>query len=247
MLTAVLGDGSADVKKQLKNNGRVYSMAVIKITMSGEEFERWESLFEKLKKIGFRSSKPYTEGNVVEVPFYGGNAINLARAMISVLPPILHDVLDALAFDKWVNLRRIAEMEMKYRRGEMQVNVAGYGFTVQVKVGTIVLEHRARDDDVDEVINALRARYGNEFTVSTHKGSRYRVVVIPARMIERYEDIKEQVIRILCRKLKKAKDEEKRRMITKHLKRLTPTKETATADYPEDPTQDRAQAIKQTY
>ena len=65
-------------------------------------------------------------------------------------------------------------------------------------------------------------------------------------MIEKYEDIKEQVIRILRRKLKKAKDEKKRRMSTKHLKRLTPTKETATADYPEDPSQDRAQAIKQT-
>ena len=167
--------------------------------------------------------------------------------MINVLPPILRDVLDALNFEKWVNMRRIAEIEVKWRWGESQVIVAGYGFTVDVRDDTVVLKHRARNDaEINEVISALRARYGNEFTVSTHKGGRYRVVVIPARMIERYEDIKEQVIQILCEKLEKVKDERKRQAITKHLKRLTPTKETATADCPEDPTQDRAQAIKQT-
>ncbi|WP_252901508.1 hypothetical protein, partial [Vulcanisaeta sp. JCM 14467] len=58
---------------------------------------------------------------------------NLARAMINVLPPILKDILGALSFEKWNNLRRIAEMEVKYRRGEMQVDVAGYKFTVSVR------------------------------------------------------------------------------------------------------------------
>ena len=55
------------------------------------------------------------------MPFYGSNAIDLARAMISVLPPILRDVLDALSFEKWERIKRIAVMKMKYRKGEMQI------------------------------------------------------------------------------------------------------------------------------
>ncbi|GAB6945280.1 hypothetical protein [Vulcanisaeta sp. JCM 14467] len=133
MLGAVLGDGWADVVK-LVINGRGYDEAVVEITMADEEFERWVPLFERLRKIGFKSSKPsLVNGYEVMVRFYGSNAINLARAMINVLPPILKDILGALSFEKWNNLRRIAEMEVKYRRGEMQVDVAGYKFTVSVR------------------------------------------------------------------------------------------------------------------
>ena len=53
--------------------------------------------------------------------------------MINVLPPILGDVLDTLNFEKWINIWRIAEMELEFRIGEMQVNIAGYGFTVHVQ------------------------------------------------------------------------------------------------------------------
>ena len=140
MFTVILGDGWVDIVKVPKS-GRAYDEAVIEITMTDEKFEVWKPLLEKLRKMGFRSSGPYSEGNVVNVAFYGSNAINLARAMINVLPPILRDALDALSFEKWVNMRRIAEMEVKFRRGEMSVDLAGYKFTVDVQKGTVVLVH----------------------------------------------------------------------------------------------------------
>ncbi|GAB6945178.1 hypothetical protein [Vulcanisaeta sp. JCM 14467] len=202
IFTAVLGDGSV-------------VRANINIMLPGEC--RWETLLEKLKNMGFKSGKPYLDSsNVVGIPFYSSNAIGLARAMIGVLPPILRGIMDALSFEKWSNLRRIAEMEMKYRRSEMQVNVAGYGFTVVVHETTIELVRRRGD----EVIKTLKAVYGDEFVVNVRK----YFIAIPAYVIEKYDDIKEQVIKVLCRKLGKTKDEKKKQTIIKHLKRLTPTK-----------------------
>ncbi|GAB6944457.1 hypothetical protein [Vulcanisaeta sp. JCM 14467] len=67
--------------------------------------------------MGFRSGKPnLINGNEIEVRFYGSNAIDLARTMINALPPILRDILDALAFEKRERIKRIAEMELKFRR-----------------------------------------------------------------------------------------------------------------------------------
>ena len=80
--------------------------------------------------------------NAVKIPFCCSNAIGLSRAMMAVLPPILRDILDALSFEKWERIKRIAEIEVKYRRGEMQINVAGYGFTVNVQKGSVRLVHR---------------------------------------------------------------------------------------------------------
>ena len=224
MFTAILGDGSADIAKVVIN-GRVYDEAVIGIAMSDEEFKRWEPLFERLKNMGFRSGKPnLINSNVVVVPFYGSNAIDLARAMINVLPPILRDVLDALGFEKWVNMRRIAEIELKWRRGESQVIVAGYKFTVHVREGDVRLVHWARDEvEKDEVIDALKARYGDGFTVNVHKSGEHLDVVIPMYVFEKYDDIRRQVIEMLCRKLEKTKDEKKRQIIIKHLRRLAST------------------------
>ena len=70
----------------------------------------------RLKSMGFRSDKLHSEGNVVKVKFNSSNAIGLSRAMMAVLPPILRDILDALSFEKWERIKRIAEMEVKYRR-----------------------------------------------------------------------------------------------------------------------------------
>ncbi len=235
-LTAVLGDGWADVVKTIKN-GRVYDEAVITITMSSEKFKAWEPLFERLKSMGFRSSEPYSEGNAVKIPFYGSNAIDLAKAMINILPPILRDVLDALAFEKWERIKRIAEMEVKFRIGESQINVTGYKFTVEVHEGTVALVHRARDGvEADEVINALKVNYGDEFHAHVNRSGKYLVVRIPMYEFEKHDDIKAQVIEVLRRKLEKTKDEKKKQIITKHLTRLTtPTKGAAAANHLEDP------------
>ncbi|BDR93056.1 hypothetical protein [Vulcanisaeta souniana] len=95
-LTAVLGDGSAYVSKNTIKIG---------ITMSGEKFEAWEPLLQKLKKIGFDWGKPALNNDgTVNVWFRGSRAIDLARTTIGILPPILRDVLDALGFEKWLRI-----------------------------------------------------------------------------------------------------------------------------------------------
>ena len=241
MLGVVLGDGYADVEK-LKINGRAYDEAVVKITMSGEELDAWKPLLMRLRSMGFNWRPVPIGDGAVDVRFYGGNAIDLARAMINVLPSVLKDVFNALDFEKWINLRRIAEIKMKWRRGEAQINVAGYGFTVDVHKNTVWLKHKVKGDaEVKMVVDALRVRYGDGFAVNIHKSGRYRVVAIPMCMIEKYEDIKEKVIEVLCRKLEKTKNEEKRQIIIKHLKQLAPTEGAAAADYPEGFIQDQAQ------
>ena len=222
MFTAVLGDGWADVVKVVIN-GHAYDEAVIEIAMSDEKFKAWEPLFERLRKIGFKSGKPNPiNSNVVVVPFYGSNAIDLAKAMIGILPPILRDVLDALDPEKWISIRRITEMELRFRRGEMQVVIAGYRFTVDVRKDTVMLERKVKDDvEARRVVGALRAVYGGEFVVNINKGGKYLLVRIPMYEFEKHEDIKAQVIEVLCRKLEKTKDERKRQIIIKHLTRLT--------------------------
>ena len=224
VFTAVLGDGWADITKVVIN-GRVYDETVIEITMSDKKFKRWEPLLDKLREMGFKSGKPYSEGNVIKVTFYGSNAINLARAMIAVLPPILRDVLDALAFEKWLKLRRITEMEVKWRRGEVSVNIASYRFTVNAQKHYIVLERKVKDGaEAEKVINALRARYGDGLQTRVNKSGKYLAVTIPMYAFEKYEDIKVQVIEVLCKKLERTKDEKKKQAIIKHLRRLTPNR-----------------------
>ena len=80
----------------------------------------------------------------------------------------------------------------------------------------------------------MRVRYGDGFYAYVNRGGKYLIIRIPMYVFERYEDIKGQVIEVLCRKLERTKDEKKRQAITKHLKRLTPTKRAAAVDYPED-------------
>ena len=225
MFTVILGDGSVDIVKVTKDS-RVYDEAVIKIGMSSKKFNTWAPLLGRLKEMGFRSGKPDLAGDgVVDVRFYGSNAIGLTRAMISVLPPILRDVLDTLDFEKWLSMKRVAEMEVRWRRGEMSIDIAGYKFTVHIQNNTVMLEHKVRDDiETRKVIDALRARYGDEFAINVHKSGKQLAIRIPMYIFEKYEDIKEQVIEVLCRKLKKTKDEKKRQVIIKHLKLLAPMK-----------------------
>ena len=228
MTTAILGDGSAFIEKNLKK-GRIYDEPIISITMSNEEFEAWKPLLERLKKLGYAWSKSSSSSNVTIVRFYDSNAINLARTTINVLPPILRDILDALGFEKWINLKRIAEMKIKYRKGEMQVNVAGYKFTVVSYESTVKLTHWVKDEiETNKVREMLRSVYGDEFVKYIYvnkNGNRHRLVVIPMYVFEKYEDIKEQVVQVLYKKLEKIKDEKKREKIIRVLKKLTSTEE----------------------
>ncbi|WP_054848812.1 hypothetical protein [Vulcanisaeta sp. JCM 14467] len=80
----------------------------------------------------------------------------------------------------------------------------------------------------------MKAVYGNglQARVNTRKSGKYRVVTIPMHVFERYEDIKAQVVKVLCRKLERVKDERKKQIITKHLRRLTPTKGAVAVEHP---------------
>ena len=121
------------------------------------------------------------------------------------------------------DLRKISAMELKWRKGESQVIVAGYRFTVSVSKGTVKLmrttENRVK---VNEIINMLRAKYGDEFAanIRINRSNKRLAIVIPMYVFEKYDDIKKQVVEILCRKLERIRDEEKNIIIKKHLARL---------------------------
>ena len=176
--------------------------------------------------MGF-TRREYPINTAYDVVFRSGYTIDLAKAVINVLPPILRDILDALDFDKWLRLRHIAEMEIKFRLG---------GFAVNILKNTFVLIHSVRDEaGARKVVDALKAVYVDEFAedihVNRHCHGKRLAVKIPARLSEKYKDIKKQVIEVLCRKLKKAKDERKKREIAKQLTRLTTPTEGAAAVY----------------
>ena len=223
MFTVVLGDGNVRIERYV-DNGRTYDKPIIRLTMSRKKFAMWNQLLERLREMGFIHGKPISRRNTIEVEFYSSIAINLANAMISTLPPIIRDILDALSFKKWMNLRQIATMELKYRKGASQVIVAGYGFTVNIRKNTIKLLHWEKDETgINEVLNALKMRYGDEFArrVRVNRSGRRLVVVIAMGVFEKYDDIKRQVVKVLHQKYEEAKDEIKRQIIAKYLKRLT--------------------------
>lgn len=202
--------------------GRVYDEAMIAITISNERLNDWEALLGRLRGLGFRNAKPdQTNDNVIDIRYYGSNATNLARAMIDVLPQIIKDIFDAMAFEKWLRIKQIANMEYRYKRGESQIEIANYKFTVHVHRRTVELVHNARDEaEAKKIIEILVSKYGNEFYAYVNKCGRYSVVRVPMRVLTRYDDIKKQVVEVLCRKFERVKSEEKKQEIIKALRRL---------------------------
>ncbi|WP_054856936.1 hypothetical protein [Vulcanisaeta sp. JCM 16159] len=223
MFTTVLGDRSADIQRIIVN-GHTYDEAMIIITMSSDKFSNWKPILDRLWDMGFKWHR-YPNVNIIHVMFLSGYVIDLARAMISVLSLILHDILDALNFEKWNEITRIAKIEMNWRGGGSQVIVASYKFTVNILKGTFELVRPVKDKaEADKVINTLK-KYGYELHARINKHGKYLAVKISARFIERYSDIKAQVIEVLCRKLEKTKSERKRMEIIKAIIRLASTEE----------------------
>lgn len=101
MITAILGDGSAYIHKIVKD-GRIYDEPVIEIAMSAKKFKIWKPLLDRLWNVGFKWGESDLNENAIEIGFYGSNAIDLARAMINILPPILTDLMNAFNFEKWM-------------------------------------------------------------------------------------------------------------------------------------------------
>ncbi len=218
LLTAILGDGYVIITKY---HGR-YDTPVISITMKTESFNKWEPI---LSKLSIRWRK-YQRGSKTEVMWRSGHAIDLTRIILNVLPPIFKDMLDALGPKKWINMKKIAEIELNWRLGKNKVLIAGYEFSVNVLKTTVRLRHLAKNkDEVDMIRKALMKVYGDKFISQTHinGNGKYMEVIIPMRLIMEYNDIKMQVIQVLCKILKKTKDEQKRQTITNHIMKLIPT------------------------
>lgn len=226
VFTAILGDGSTYVTKIVKGD-RTYDIAVVEIVMSSEKLRKWKSLLDGPKGMDFVwHPYPKLNGDTVNVMIYNSRVIDLARAILSALPPVMRDLMDTSAPEKWLNMKRIINMELKYRRGEVQIDMAGYGFTVNPIKTTVALVRIVKDYiEANEVRDALKRVYGKEFAgnIRIDKSGRYLVVAIPMYVFERYDGIRAEVIQVLCRKLQRTKDEEKRRIIAKHLRRLVPT------------------------
>lgn len=212
IFTAILGDGTVDIKHIAHGNVE----PVIYITMSSSKFDKWKPVINRLdiKWWGLKTKD--------RIFFFSSNAIDLARSIINVLPPVLSDILDTLKIKKWINLKQIARMEMKFKIGENQVNIANVKFTVNIHKSTIELIHKARNEnEIKEIVEILRNIYGENFAINMRKSSKYLVIAIPAYVFEKYEDIRKQVIQVIYRKLEKTKDEKKRQIMIKYLSRLT--------------------------
>ena len=249
LFTAVLGDGSALITNTVAS-GRVYAKPMIELVISSKKYETWETFLNKLKSNGFLWYKDPRTDNSVNVVFAGSHAVDVARGIINILPPIMKDLLDALAIKTWINMKQIAEYELKFRKGMQIIFIADYAFSVNIREGTVEARHNAKDENEVKVIREkLRMFYGDEFAnqinVYPEKGGKYLTIIVPMRLIERYYDIKVQTIRVLCKKLNNVvKDEKKKGTIIRHLIRLTTPTEGAAAAIEVTPAQDNAKITK---
>lgn len=218
MLTAVLGDGSALIRLK---RGK-YNEPVIRISMSTTKYNAWKQVLNKLGEIGVKwDEDPYESW--ININFYGSNAIDLAKAMINSLPRILRDILNAFNAEKWTNIRNMANMKLKFRRGEMQIVVAGFKFTVIAYNGTTKLVLNTKDPNkVKRVLDALKREYGEGFIelIHVYEVGKRLSIVIPMYVFERYDDIRIKVIEVLCKKYEKVDDERRKQIIIENLKRL---------------------------
>lgn len=215
ILGAYLGDGSVTMEQGKKGNS-VYNKYTITLSMSSEEFEMWRPILEKLRK-DFRWGKSESK-NAVYIRFYSGVATDLAKAVIGALPMSIRNILDSLDFEKWRKLKIVAEMRPKFRLGDRAL-ISGYEFTVHVHSGTIELMHYEKDENAaKKVREELAIKYGN--LVSIYRTGRRLAVVIPVLLIEKYDEIKREVIKTICRKIEKTEDEKRRTELIKALRRL---------------------------
>ncbi len=215
IFTAILGDGAVFISSSNK-----YNEAKIQITMSVHELERWKLILDKL---GFKwSLQPQLDG-IIHVRFHGSKAIDLARAIINIIPPILRDILDVLNIEKWSNLKQIANMELKFRKGESQIDVAGEKFSVVIDNNKIKLMRTIKDwTKVEKILEKIKIIYGEDFVkqVKVHKSNKYIIIKIPMKLIKEHDDIKVQVIQALRRKYERINDNKRKRVIIKHLRKL---------------------------
>lgn len=217
LLIAVLGDGTAFIQKNPVE-------ANIYLVTSINKLEKWQQILNKLK-VNWRP-KYNRDDDTVTLRFRASNAIIIARNMLSSIPPILRDLLDSLNINKWTNIREIANMRVSHRWGEMQIEIDNIKFSVEPLKDRIRLIHRARSwAEAEEIYKRLKNKYGEYFTANIREKDKYVVIEILTSTIKRFEDIKNKVIEVLCKKLQNPKSEKQRQAIIKNLRKLIYTEE----------------------
>ena len=100
--------------------------------------------------------------------------------------------------------------------------MADYRFAVSICETTVELVCPVVDEaEARRVIDALKIVYGDDFYARINKYGKRLAVKIPMYVFKKYDDIRAQVVEVLCRKYGKTRDERKRRIIARHLMRLT--------------------------
>ncbi|BDR91265.1 hypothetical protein [Vulcanisaeta souniana] len=173
---AILGDGSVTIR-----NVYNYKEPVIDLTNKDFNDVRWRLLLSELVK-----GRTYP----MHLMFLGSKAIDMARRIVNVMPPTLKELMDALNVSKWVTLREMANMELKWRRGKWVVNVLNYKFSVATN--PLMLYHYVKsEDEAQVIINILKE---NGIEAHRKKSGQYIMVVIPARSLNNNDNIKIQTI-----------------------------------------------------
>ncbi|BDR93267.1 hypothetical protein [Vulcanisaeta souniana] len=136
--------------------------------MSTTKYNIWKQVLNKLSEMGFKWDEDQYE-SWISIRFYSGNAIDLAKAMINSLPHILRDILDAFNAEKCINIKNIANMKLKFKKGKMQIVIAGFKFTVITYNGTTKLVINTKDPNkVKKILDALKKVYGERFIELIH-------------------------------------------------------------------------------
>ncbi len=141
------------------------------MVISAAELDMWRPILDKLNSMGFREYQDPLR-NTFKITYTSGYATDLAKAMVNALPLVLRDLLNALSIKKWLDIKQIASMEVKFRLGESRVLVGGESFTVAVSRGSVTLLRRVRDwAEVGRVLEELRVSYGEGFVsqVKVHR------------------------------------------------------------------------------
>lgn len=228
LFTAILGDGSA------KN----YVYRGVKrpfIMISTKKYKRWKAI---LRKIGLRHWEPNTnQHGVVMITYCCSNAIELARRIVNALPPEVQDLLDALNVDKWVEIKQIAQQEIKWRPGEMKMMVFGIELSLHVisKNSMELIYYTFDGDEANIIYNELKSMLkdivdGEPCRIRQY-GKRYEVVITWATLkvlVARNCDIRMQIIQVLRRRHENVKSNEQKWKIAHALNeimKIAPTDE----------------------
>ncbi|GGI81777.1 hypothetical protein GCM10007112_18110 [Vulcanisaeta souniana JCM 11219] len=201
LYTAIVGDGNVDIKK-------------LRIQLATKDISIWIPIIEKLG-IRWRPS----HGKITRISYYSSHAVELARLIVNTLQE-LHDLLNAVGEEKWVIINEIAKKELR-RRGEAQVIVAGERFTVHTpNWRTVILMRRTKSSDMmNTITQKLKERYSNDALIYTHTYRDFIVIEIPIKTIINNNDgdVMIQIIKVLCKKIIKAKNEKIRKRLSKLL------------------------------